>query len=122
MTASIDEIISHVEEYPPVIQSLVRELLLEQKQRKIIEERLNICEHDYVLLRAQYEQTINDLTLIKHDYDQCRIDLKNNFIELNELRHSNCQLRVHIDHLLNNEQHPMYTDDEMFYTKRQRRY
>ncbi len=118
----IDEIINRADEYPPMIQSLVRELLLEQKTRKLLEERLNVCEHEYALLRARHEQTLNNLAVLNHDFDKCRIDLKNSFDKLNELRHSNCQLRLHIEQLLSNERQQMYTDDEIFYGKRQRRH
>jgi len=85
LSVPLDEIINHAGEYPRMIQSLVHELLLEQNKRKLVEERLHICEHDYALLNAQHEQTINNLILLKHDFDKCRIDLKNSFIELNEL-------------------------------------
>jgi hypothetical protein len=122
LTLPIDEIINHAEQHSPTVQSLIQELFLEQKKRKLMEERLNIREHDYALLHAQHEQTINNLTLLKHDYDKCRIDLQNSLVELNELRHANCQLRVHIDHCLNNERQQMYTDDEIFHTKRQRKH
>jgi hypothetical protein len=79
-------------------------------------------EHDYALLHAQHEQTINNMTLLKREYDQCRLDLQNNYIELNEVRHNNQQLRVHIDHLLNDERQQMYSNDAMLYEKRQRRH
>ncbi|CAF2428455.1 unnamed protein product [Rotaria sp. Silwood2] len=117
----IDEIVNNVEKHPPVVQALVRELLLERKTRQLTEEKISIYEHDYAYLRAQHEATINNMTLLKHDYDRCRLDLKNCSIELNELRHNNHQLRVRIDHLLNNERQHSYTNEEIFYAKRQRR-
>jgi hypothetical protein len=79
-------------------------------------------EHDYALLHAQHQQTITNMTLLKREYDQCRLDLQNSYIELNEVRHNNQQLRVHIDHLLNDERQQMYSNDAMLYEKRQRRH
>ncbi len=120
--APIDEIITNADGHLPIVQTLVREILLERQKRQLIEERLNMREHDYALLHAQHEQTINNMTLLKREYDQCRLDLQNNYIELNEVRHNNQQLRVHIDHLLNDERQQMYSNDAMLYEKRQRRH
>jgi hypothetical protein len=119
---SIDKVLNNPEEYPPVIQALVREVLLERKKRQLAEEKMNIREHDYVILHAQHEQTINSLGLLKHDFDQCRLDLKNSCLEMNELRHHNHQLRTHIEQLLNDGRPQIYTNEEIFFAKRQRRY
>ncbi|CAF0825990.1 unnamed protein product [Rotaria sordida] len=122
LTMSIDEIISNGEKHPPVVQALIREVLLERKKRQLTEEKLNIYEHDYAHLRVQHETALNNMTLLKHEYDRCRLDLKNCSIELNQLHHNNHQLRIRIDDLLNNNQQHSYTNEEIFYAKRQRRY
>ncbi|CAM2705755.1 unnamed protein product [Rotaria socialis] len=122
LATTINEITHDAEKHPPIVQTLIRELLLERKKRQLIENRLNMREHEYAHLHAQHEAIGNNLALLKHDYDQCRLDLKARSIELNELRHHNHQLRVHVDQLLIDDGQQMNINNEMFYSKRQRKY
>jgi hypothetical protein len=122
LNTSIDEILSNTEKHSPVVQTLIRELLLERQNRQLIEGKFILREHDYALLHTRHEQTINNITILKHDYDQCRIDLKAKSMELNELRNNNHLLRAQIDRHLNNERQQKYATEETFYSKRQRRH
>jgi hypothetical protein len=118
----IDESIPNPEQQSPFVQALVRDLILERKKRQLIEEKFNIREHDYARLHAQHEQAINSLALLKHDFDQCRLDLKNSCIEINELRRHNHQLRTDMEHMLTDGRQQMYTNEEIFFARRQRRH